>query len=104
MQVAPLRAACPPTARFVMVTATLAASVFAQLTQEFPGHPACLRSRQALQALSPLSITNFVAKLRKIAMVAAWTSDAVSLVSQSNLPCQGMAAPSVSSTRPFFAS
>ena len=37
MQVAPLRAACPPTARFVMVTATLAASVFAQLTQEFPG-------------------------------------------------------------------
>ena len=36
-QVAPLRAACPPAARFIMVTATLAASVFAQLTQEFPG-------------------------------------------------------------------
>ena len=34
---APLRAACPPTARFIMVTATLAASAFAQLTQEFPG-------------------------------------------------------------------
>ena len=37
VQVAPLRAACPPSARFIMVTATLAASVFAQLTQEFPG-------------------------------------------------------------------
>lgn len=37
LQIAPLRAACPPTTRFVMVTATLAASVFAQLMQEFPG-------------------------------------------------------------------
>jgi len=36
-QVAPLRAACPPTTRFIMVTATLAAQVFAQLTEEFPG-------------------------------------------------------------------
>ena len=37
VQIAPLRAACPPTTRFIMVTATLAAPVFAQLTQEFPG-------------------------------------------------------------------
>ena len=87
-----------------MVTATLAASVFAQLTQEFPGILPAFGPGKHYKRFSPLSITNFVAKLRKIAMVAAWTSDAVSLVSQSNLPCQGMAAPSVSSTRPFFAS
>ena len=37
VQIAPLRAACPPTTRFVMVTATLAASVFAQLMEDFPG-------------------------------------------------------------------
>ena len=37
VQVAPLRAACPEMTRFVMVTATLAAPVFAQLMQEFPG-------------------------------------------------------------------
>lgn len=37
VQVAPLRAACPETTRFIMVTATLAAPVFAQLMQEFPG-------------------------------------------------------------------
>ena len=36
-QVAPLREAVPPTTRFVLVTATLAEPVFAQLQRDFPG-------------------------------------------------------------------
>ena len=37
MQLAPLREAVPPSTRFVLVTATLAEPVFAQLQRDFPG-------------------------------------------------------------------
>jgi ATP-dependent RNA helicase DDX18/HAS1 len=41
-QVAPLRAAAPPSARFVLVTATLPADVYSQLEPAFPGLVAAL--------------------------------------------------------------
>ena len=70
-QVAPLRAACPPTARFIMVTATLAANVFAQLTQEFPGLVPAFGPGKHCLVLKPLRTANSVAGKGNSVMLAA---------------------------------